>query len=280
MDKHADFKKTGVSGNRGDSGRISEGRPIRERSADGRDSRRREAGVVSKAAVVPLTWPVRGPHKAPHADLRHTYSLRIEVGFVLSLLALIALFNTQIQQSQNFDTTAVQQEVVQMEEIVQTEQIQKPPPPPRPQLPIVVADDVILDDVDLNLDAALDIGEPLETQPPPPPPVEEEVVEEVEDEIFVVVEQMPELIGGIEALQSQIRYPELARQAGVSGRVFVLFVVNEQGDVTDPVVLRGVGGGCDEEAMRVVKLAKFKPGMQRGKAVKVRYVIPIVFKLR
>ena len=146
---------------------------------------------------------------------------------------------------------------------------------------MVVADDVILDDVELNLDAALDIGQPLEALPPPPPPEEpeEEVVVE-EEEIFVVVEQMPELIGGIEALQKEIKYPEMARQAGVNGRVFVQFIVDENGNVSHPVVLRGIGGGCDEEAMRVVKMAKFKPGKQRGKAVKVRYVIPIVFKLR
>ena len=107
-----------------------------------------------------------------------------------------------------------------------------------------------------------------------------EEAEEAEEEIFVVVEQMPELIGGIAALQKEIRSPEMARQAGVNGRVFVQFIVDEMGNVSNPVVLRGIGGGCDEEALRVIKKAKFKPGMQRGKAVKVRYVIPIVFKLR
>ncbi len=228
-----------------------------------------------------LSMQRRGPHKTARANVRKDYGLTIEVGFILALLALVGLFHVQIQYSEEFDTTAVQQEVVQMEEILQTEQVQKPPPPPKPQLPVVVSDDVILDDVDLNLDAALDIGQPLEDLPPPPPPEEpEEVVEEVEEEIFVVVEQMPELIGGIEKLQKMIKYPEIARQAGVNGRVFVQFVVDTNGKVTDPVVLRGIGGGCDEEALRVIKKAEFKPGMQRGKPVKVRYVIPIVFKLK
>lgn len=279
MDKHIWARK---KESRGDAGRRADGRPVRERDDSDRDSRRRETSSanVTQAAMVPLSMQVRGPHKTVRADLRKTYGLRIEVGFVLALLILIGLFHTQIQMSEEFDTTAVQQETVQMEEIIQTEQVQKPPPPPRPQLPVVVADDVLIEDVDLNLDAALDIGEPLEDLPPPPPPPVEEEEEEIEDEIFVVVEQMPELIGGIEALQSEIEYPEMARQAGVSGRVFVQFVVNEVGEVTDPVVLRGIGGGCDEEAVRVVRMAKFKPGMQRGKPVKVRYVIPIVFKLR
>ena len=224
---------------------------------------------------------MRGPHKAPRANVRKDYGLTIEIGFILALLALIGLFHMQIQMNQEFDTTPVVQEVVQMEEILQTEQIVKPPPPPRPQLAVIVADDVVLEDDDLNFDAALDIGEPLADMPPPPLPDEpEEEVEDEEEEIFMVVEQMPELIGGIEELQKKIKYPEMARQAGVNGRVFVQFVVDEQGNVVDPVVLRGIGGGCDEEAMRVIKSAKFKPGKQRGKAVKVRYVIPIVFRLR
>ncbi len=224
---------------------------------------------------------LRGPHKTPRANVRKDYGLTVEVGFVLALLALIGTFHLQVQFAESFDTAAVQQEVVQMEEILQTKQLQKPPPPPKPQPLIIVADDVVLEDVELNLDAALDIGQPLENLPPPPPPEEpEEEVEEEEEEIFVVVEQMPELIGGIETLQREIRYPELARNAGVNGRVFVQFIVDEKGNVVQPIVLRGIGGGCDEEALRVIKLAKFTPGRQRGKPVKVRYVIPIVFKLR
>ena len=233
------------------------------------------------AAVPPNRVSLRGPHKTARANLREDYGLTIEIGFVVALLILVGLFHLEIQFNEAFDTTVVQQEVVQMEEIVQTEQVQKPPPPPKPQLPVIVADDVIIEDVELNLDAALDVGTAFEDLPPPPPPEEpEEKAEEVEEEIFVVVEQMPELIGGIEALQKEIRYPEMARQAGVNGRVFVQFIVDEDGTVANPVVLRGIGGGCDEEALRVVKKARFKPGRQRGKAVKVRYVIPIIFKLR
>ncbi len=264
-------KPRGVNGTTREPGE----RVARERVTEGREGR-------SRAAAAPPPHR-RGPHKTGRANIRKDYGLTVEIGFVLALLILVGMFHLQIQFEEEFDTTAVQQEVVQMEEIMQTEQVQKPPPPPKPQLPVVVADDVILDDVELNLDAALDIGAPLEDLPPPPPPAEEpeeEAAEEYEEEIFVVVEQMPELIGGIEELQKEIKYPEMARQAGVNGRVFVQFVVDEVGNVTNPVVLRGIGGGCDEEAMRVIKKAKFKPGKQRGKAVKVRYVIPIVFKLK
>ncbi len=224
----------------------------------------------------------RLPQKAPGADVRRDYLLTVEVGLVLSLLAVIGLFHLQIMFSREFDAVVAQQEVVQMEEIKQTKQEVTPPPPPRPQAPIAVADDVVLEDVDLNLDAALDIEEPLAELPPPPPPPKEakKVVQEPEPEIFVVVEQMPELIGGIASIQERIPYPEIARMAGISGRVFVQFIVDENGNVVDPVVIRGFGGGCDEEAIRAVQEAKFKPGRQRGKPVKVRYVLPIVFKLK
>lgn len=103
--------------------------------------------------------------------------------------------------------------------------------------------------------------------------------QEKEEDFFVVVEKMPELIGGLESLASQIQYPEMARRAGIEGRVFVQFIVNEEGDVEEPKVIRGIGGGADEEALRVVSQAKFTPGVQRGKPVRVQYALPIYFKL-
>jgi TonB family protein len=98
-------------------------------------------------------------------------------------------------------------------------------------------------------------------------------------QIFEVVERMPEPIGGIGALQSQIVYPEMAKRAGISGRVVVQFEVSESGIVSNPVVLTPVGGGCDEEAVRVISNAIFTPGMQKGKPVKVKMSIPIRFRL-
>jgi TonB family protein len=100
-----------------------------------------------------------------------------------------------------------------------------------------------------------------------------------QDDFFVVVEEMPELIGGLGELQQKIRYPEMARRAGIEGRVYVQFIVDENGDVVDPQIIRGIGGGADEEALRVVSQAKFKPGMQRGQPVRVQYSLPIFFRL-
>lgn len=111
---------------------------------------------------------------------------------------------------------------------------------------------------------------------PPPPPTHPDHSDE---DYFVVVEEMPELIDGLAQLQQKIRYPVEARRAGIEGRVYVQFIVNEEGDVEKPRVIRGIGGGADEEALRVVKQARFKPGLQRGKPVRVQYSIPFFFRL-
>ena len=115
-----------------------------------------------------------------------------------------------------------------------------------------------------------------------PPVVEEETV--AEEEIFQIVEEMPGPVGGDEAfyqyLAENIRYPVVAMESGISGRVYVTFVVEKDGSITDVKVLRGIGGGCDEEAVRVVKaMPKWKPGKQRGRPVRVLYRVPINFTL-
>lgn len=100
-----------------------------------------------------------------------------------------------------------------------------------------------------------------------------------ENDYFVVVEEMPELIGGLSSIQSRIQYPETAKKAGIEGRVIVQFIVNEQGDVTNPEIIRGIGGGCDEEALSAVRQATFKPGKQDGEPVRVQFSLPVQFKL-
>ncbi len=217
--------------------------------------------------------------KTPRADLKRTYGFFVQVGMIISLLLLILAFTTNIQRGDTMEIEQIEQISVQIDDILQTEQIQKPPPPPRPPVPVEVPNDEILEDDDLDLDSSLDLDAPISLPPPPPPPDEEE--ENDEPEIFEIVEQMPELIGGIGALQAKARYPEIARKANVEGRVIVRFVVDENGNVRDPTILRGIGGGCDIEAIRVItEHAKFVPGRQRGRAVPVKFTLPIVFKLR
>jgi periplasmic protein TonB len=216
--------------------------------------------------------------KTDKADLRKTYPIYAQIGMVAALLLLILAFRADLRQEGGIEFVMHEQDIVEIEEIDQTQHIEEPPPPPRPPVPIEVPDDQLLDDVELDLDAALDINEPLRDTPPPPPPGETRVREEAE--VFVIVEEMPELIGGLPGLQRQINYPEIAKRAGVEGRVIVEFIVDENGDVVEPRVVRGPGAGLDEEALRVVSRAKFQPGRQRGQAVRVRMTLPITFRLR
>lgn len=114
---------------------------------------------------------------------------------------------------------------------------------------------------------------------PPPPPPPSKINNPVDQEVFIVVEKMPELIGGQAGVQSKVEYPAVAKRAGIEGRVTVQFVVDKNGDVKNPKIIRGIGGGCDEEALRVVSQAKFKPGIQRGRNVEVQMSLPILFRL-
>lgn len=214
--------------------------------------------------------------KTDKADLRQRYPLFVEIGMILTLTVLIVAFRLDMSVEDSFDVPLMEQEVVQMEEIQQTQQIEKPPPPPRPPVPVEVPNDEVLEDDELDLDVFLDLDEVAELPPPPPAAVEEEP----EPEIFVIVEEPPQLIGGLPGLQKSITYPEIAKKAGVEGRVFVQFVVDENGNVTDPVVTRGIGAGCDEEAIKGILKAKFTPGRQRGQAVKVKMSLPVTFKLK
>ncbi len=92
-------------------------------------------------------------------------------------------------------------------------------------------------------------------------------------------EKMPQIIGGIEAITKNLHYPEIAKKAGIEGRVMVSLKVNEKGNVVEAKVLKGIGSGCDEAAVDVLKKLKFTPAMNNNIPVKVRIVIPIVFKL-
>lgn len=188
------------------------------------------------------------------------------------LIFIVAMKVEFVAEQPNTDLTE-EQEVVEMEEVTQTKQEEKPPPPPAPQVPVEVPNDEIIEDQDINLNADLQMDQKLEM---PDPPQEEEE----EENFFRAVENMPELKGGLAGLQKKVNYPEMARKAGIEGTVNIQFIVNENGEVEDPRVIRGIGGGCDEEALRVIKNAQFEPGRQRGKPVRVQYSVPIRFQLQ
>ncbi len=215
--------------------------------------------------------------RKPEAILNNGYFVRIQAGIVLSTLLFIGLFNINFSFEPNTNFEVEERELIEMEEIIQTEIIQTPPPPPRPPVPIEVPNDVVMDDELLDFDAFLDMDNAMAATPSPPPAAEEE---EEEPEVFVIVEQMPEMIGGMEALQRAVVYPEIARRAGIQGRVVVQIVIDTEGNPRNPQVVRSAGGGgLDEAAIRAVMQMKFTPGMQRGRPVKVQYTIPVQFRL-
>ncbi|TNE78215.1 MAG: energy transducer TonB [Bacteroidetes bacterium] len=127
--------------------------------------------------------------------------------------------------------------------------------------------------------------------PPPPPPVQMDTThvspveqKDTSDPVYNIVEVMPEFPGGLDSLfkfiSHHIRYPRQARRKGIEGKVIIQFVITETGEVSEAKVVNSVGYGCDEEALRVINmLPKWTPGKQRGKAVKVRFNLPIRFKL-
>ncbi len=204
------------------------------------------------------------------------YRLRLQIGLICALLFLIAAVEAKVHYKPALEVQAA---------ISNPLIILKPPPPtreqpvkpPQPSVPIVVEDDVILDEEEFTLDASLEI-EMDQVIDEPPAFEEEEEYKEVAP--LVLAEVMPELIGGLGALTKEIKYPEIAKKAGVEGRVMIQFVVTREGEITDKVVVRSLGAGCDEEALRALSKMKFNPGLQRGKPVAVRMTIPITFKLR
>ena len=220
-------------------------------------------------------------NKKPDADLHSVYWIHLETGFVITLLLLIVLFRMPLDFSGEFEIALTESDVISLEEIVRTEQVQQPPPPPRPPTPQVVPDEEIAEALFFDLDVELEPGAGSLWVPPPPRAPEQtaDPDPEPESEIFVIVEQMPVLIGGLSSIYDRLVYPEAARHAGIEGRVVIQFVIDEEGRVTQPVVIRGIGGGCDEAAVRAISEIRFQPGRQRGRAVRVRYSIPIVFRL-
>lgn len=216
--------------------------------------------------------------KKPKADVHRNHNLYLQVGTITTLLLFITLFKIDIKVEREDLYIPIAQDIVEIEEIIHTEQEQRPPPPPRPSAPVEVPNEEVIVDEILDLDAELRFDDPINL-PPPAPPTAAKEKEEEDPEVFVVVERMPELIGGLESLQKSIVYPEIARLAGIEGRVMVSFIIDEKGKVLSPVVVRGIGGGCDEAAIDAVKKARFIPGMQRGMPVRVRFTLPITFKL-
>ncbi|MBW7847433.1 MAG: energy transducer TonB [Bacteroidales bacterium] len=220
--------------------------------------------------------------KSPKADLENKRMIFTQIGLVLALAIVFFAFEYRSYDKRVLNIVERQVEDIPEEIVPITDQTVKPPPPaPVVQTTVlqVVEDDVQVEDVKINVE----VDQKTQIEVYVPPVREEEEV--VEAEIFTVVESMPEYPGGPEEMMrfiaQNIKYPPIARESGIQGRVFVNFVVEPNGSVSNVKVLRGIGGGCDEEAIRVVQsMPKWTPGRQRGKAVRVSFNLPVRFTLQ
>jgi len=218
--------------------------------------------------------------KSPDANLEKKRLPLIIIGLLFSTALVLVAFEWKTFETEVKDLGELELDLIE-EEIIPISQ-QQPPPPPPPPAPTTVIE-IVEDEEEIEEELVI---EDLEVDEETEIEFIEEVEEEVEEEqIFTIVEEMPSFPGGEAALMKylgqNIKYPAIAKDAGIQGTVYVTFVVNESGDVKDVRVLRSIGGGCDEEAIRVVEnMPKWKPGKQRGKSVKVQYNLPIRFTLK
>ncbi len=210
--------------------------------------------------------------KQQNSNLRSNYTITFQISLILCLAFMLALTNIQIQPS------TITTEIFfdpQTEPIIDLPPIIEPitpPPPLKPLIPTTVPDDFFIDDEIIIPNLEFDT---FEYQPPVSPKKSQK------KDIFDIhgVEVLPSMIGGLEALYSKVKYPELARKSGITGTVVVEFIVNKKGEVVSPKIIRGIGGGCDEEVLKVIQSMRFSPGVQNGTIVKVRMAQSVKFRL-
>ncbi|RKX17639.1 MAG: energy transducer TonB [Candidatus Zixiibacteriota bacterium] len=219
--------------------------------------------------------------KNPKVDLEKKRPILLEIGFIVSLALIFVGF--QYQSSDKAENTLGNLGDMQIEEeiipITRQQEIKQPPPPPQvvEELNIVEDDEEIDEELEIE-DTEADENTEVEQVEIQPQEEEEEILN------FYVIENKPEFPGGQAAMFKYIaehtKYPEIAKENGITGKVFVQFVIGKDGKVTDVKVIRGIDPYLDKEALRVVKsMPKWKPGSQRGKAVKVSFQLPINFTL-
>jgi len=222
--------------------------------------------------------------KSPKASLEDKKMLFVMMGLVMVLSLLYIGFewtDREVTVYAATDTSLLAEEEI---EVVQTAQeLPPPPPPPAPEIVEilnVVEDNVEVASVEINTEddknKVVVVSAPVTSAP---------IEEEEDNVVFQVVEKMPSFPGGDAALfkflGDNVKYPVIAQENGVQGRVICQFVVNRDGSIVDVEVVRSVDASLDKEAIRVIKsMPKWSPGQQRGKPVRVKYTLPVNFKLQ
>ena len=219
--------------------------------------------------------------KNSNVDLERKTSLFLNIGLCVSLLLVITAFEWKFyDRGTGMDLGSIEDDFEDLMEIPPTEQ--PPPPPPVIQQPEIIEapdEEEIEEEIEIIIDVEITEETVIEEIVFEEAPEEEEI-----DEIFTIVEDQPEPPGGMNAFYKYVgttlRYPAQARRMGIEGKVFVQFVVDKDGSLTEVQAIKGIGAGCDQEAVRVIsKSKKWRPGRQRGRPVKVRMILPITFKL-
>jgi protein TonB len=224
------------------------------------------------------TLSIRFKERSNQFDRRQKdYAFALQGGLLGALLIVILIFSIPFTMDSEFEIATSEQMLVTMEEILQTRQDVTPPPPPRPIIPIAVPDEELVEETELQLDAALDLDEVLVNLPPPAIAEDDSAFDETE--LFMIVEEMPEMIGGMASLVKAVKYPVMAQKNGIEGNVIVQVVIDEKGMPSDPMVVRSASALLNEAAVKAVLLQRFKPGRQRGRAVRVSIAIPVKFRL-
>jgi protein TonB len=226
------------------------------------------------------------PKKSPKADLENKRGIFVQLGLVVSLgLVLLAFnWNSQIKEADTLGQVQAQDVEDEMIPITRPEEVKPPPPPPPPQVVEVL--NIVDNNTDIDDELQIEDTEADDNTVVNVAPIVQQKEEQTEEQpVFFIVEDMPEFPGGDLALRkyiaNAIKYPVIAQENGIQGKVYVNFVVNTDGSVTNAKIARGVDPSLDKEALRVINsLPKWKPGKQRGKPVRVSFTVPINFVLQ
>ncbi len=234
--------------------------------------------------------------KSKKADLEGQKSTALLIGYIVTLALIFVCFEWTTRTYVETEPVIYSASATMEEEMVPITQpiFRTVAPPPAAEAPKVAEIlDIVEDDEEIEEEEIQSSEDTGEATTGPSAPVSGPVMagpigptgeDTGEGEIFQVVEEMPEFPGGMEALMTylskNIKYPSIAQENNIQGRVIVEFVVNKDGSIVEPVVKRSIDSSLDNEAMRVIKsMPKWKPGKQRGKPVRVRYTVPVLFRL-
>ena len=223
--------------------------------------------------------------KSEHADLERGKGTSLLIGFVIALgVMFVALEWTQREVEDNSELYTARDVSLNEEMIPITLPEKKTVPPPPAAVTKAEIIEIVEDDADIEEDIMASTEDNVEWVDLDDYDVVEVEPEPEEEEIFMVVEDQPEFPGGtaalLEYLRKNIKYPAICRENNIQGRVLVTFIVNKDGAIVEPEVVKSVNPSLDKEALRVIsQMPNWKPGSQRGKPVRVKYTVPVNFRL-